>query len=577
MDTGGLMATQYRVFDWYLKDATNYSKTKYLDVACGSLSVSGDTELNTDSYFYNVVNIFPNSIGNTFSARIAAVTDTPIEMSIQDGVYAISLMISDVGVTIEGYAIELDTTLFHDYWLCLKGNEARLYIDNQLKWKGTPSISSTEMMHHIGFKNYVSGTSTLYIKMLRCTYGAKHPIDFDNITCEVQVDTIDTFDSINLRTYYNIGDKVYCREDDNVESVASGNKRARAFRIPVIPRQPNMPYFFFFRVRILGENGEASDWSYYLFDQPDNPFLFDTKVLLSSVSGAPENLVVFCEENRSSYIFIKGSLPEYDGEVNIYDELSEGYWHKVNNSYFMVDPDLTDTIWKHMYEDRLPGENVYSRYNKSGNISMVLEADASMIDLVRTQILQTIRNSHIQSASDSVLENNFGTLYNLSKDYFDNILEYRYALLTLQNAYCHPGEYLWLEHIFETITGAKPQIFEYKNMTGWVIWDDEDMLTASDDEKFLLVDDSTLYPTYNEAVLYSDNELAFGFDIDIYNPFGMKLPEKMVKEIITNFKPSVSSANIIMHDSDGREYQYPGYYYFAHYGQDLYYPADFED
>ena len=153
----------------------------------------------------------------------------------------------------------------------------------------------------------------------------------------------------------------------------------------------------------------------------------------------------------------------------------------------------------------------------------------------------------------------------------------KHALLTIQNAFCHPGEYKWMENIFETITGAKPQIFEYKNMTGWVIWDDVDMQTASDDEKFILMDEETLYPSYNEAVLYSDNELAFGFDIDIYNPYDMKLPEQMVKEIITNFKPSATQANIIMHDANGREYQYPGYYYFAHYGKDLYYPETFED
>ena len=577
MDTGGLMYNRYRIFDWYLQDATNYSKTSYLGVGCGSLSVGEETEFNTDTYFYNVINIFPNSIGNTFAARVAVTTDTPIEMAIEDGTYNLPLMISESGVIIEGTSIAVDATQFHDYWLCLKGTSAKLYIDNQLKWSGEPSLTTSEQMHHIGFKNYVSGESTIYIKLLRCTYGERHPIDFDNLNFEVEVDTIDTFDSPNLKTYYNVGDKVYCRQDQTVESEAHGNKRARSFRIPLIQRQPDMPYFFFYRVRVLGENNQTSDWAYYLFDQPDNPFIFATKLQLTTVNNALPNLVVFCEENRSSYIFIKGTRQDYDGENYIYDSLSLGYWKKVNNSYFMLDPDLTDVIWQHMYEDRLPGANVYSRYNKSGNVSTILEADAIMIDEVRTKLLQTIRNSCIQLASDTVLEDNFGKKYNLSKDYFDNLLEYRYALLTIQNAYCFPGEYNWMEQIFETITGVKPDIFELKNSTGWVIWDDVDMFYAPDDEKFVLMDDTTLYPAYKEAVLYSDNELAFGFDISIYNPYDMKLPEKMVKEIITNFKPAASSANIIMHDADGREYQYPGYYGFAHYARDLYYPATFEE
>lgn len=579
MDTiGGIMATQqYRIFDWYLKDVTNYTKSSYDGVGCGVLSVDDTTEYNTSSYFYNVVNIFPNTIGNTFAAEVAVQTDTPIEMAIADGTYILPLMIAEDGVVIEGVTISLDATKFHSYWLCMKGTDARLYIDNQLKWSGSPSSSSSEQMNYIGFKNYVSGTSSLYIKILRCTYGAKHPIDFDNLTFEVQVDTEDTFDSVNLRTYYNNGDTVLCREDENVTSVAYGNKRARAFRIPTIPRQPDMPYFFFFRVRVLGENGQASDWAYYLFDQPDNPFLFDTKVLLKGVRGAKSHLVVFCEENRSSYMFVPGEASSYDDDTTIRCDLSGGYWKKVSNSYFMLDPDLTDVIWQHLYEDRLPGENVYTRYNKSGNVSSVLESDAIMIDKTRCKLLQSIRNSKIHTASDTVLESNFGKRYNLSKDYFDNILEYRYALLTLQNAFCHPGEYKWLEDVFETITGVKPRVFEYRNLTGWVIWDDADMQTASNDEKFLLMDEETLYPTYNEAVLYSDDELEFGFDIDIYNPYDMKLPEQMVKEIIINFKPAVTQANIIMHDANGREYQYPGYYYFAHYGRDLYYPETFEE
>lgn len=571
------MPNIYRIFDWYLKDATNYTKTSYLDVACGSLSVGAETEVNTDTYFYNVINIYPNSIGNTFAARVAVDTDTPIEMAIEDGTYNLSLMISEAGVTIEGESITLDGTQFHDYWLCMKGDSARLYIDNQLKWSGVPSSETTEMMNHIGFKNYISGESTIYIQILRCTYGEKHPIDFDNLTFEVQVDTEDTFDSVNLRTYYNVGDKVYCRQDESVVSEAHGTKRARSFKIPLIPRQPDMPYFFFYRVRVLGPDNQASDWAYYLFDQPDNPFIFATKLILSTIKDAIPNLVVFCEENRSSYKFIKGVLPSYDGENDIYDEISNGYWHKVSNSYFMLDPDLTDVIWQHMYEERLAGDSVYSRYNKSGNVSTILEADAIMIDEVRTKLLQAIRNSRIQSASDEVLESNFGKKYNLSKEYFDNLLEYRYALLTIQNAFCFPGEYKKMEDIFETITGVKPQIFECKNSVGWVIWNDADMFYAPDDEKFVLMDDTTLYPSYKEAVLYSDNELAFGFDIDIYNPYDMKLPEKMVKEIIINFKPAASAGNIIMHDANGREYQYPGYYYFGHYGRDLYYPESFEE
>lgn len=570
------MSAQYRIFDWYLKNPTNYTKEKYNGVDCGVLSVNEETEYNTDSYFYNIINVFPNDIGNTFSAKIAIDTDSSADMSIEDGTYLFNINIGAQGVEVGGDVINLDTSIIHDYWMCLKGDEAKLYIDNHLTWKGTPSTSSTNQMHKIGFMNYAEGTSKLYINILRCTYGEKHPIDFDNLQFEVQVDTIDTFDSVNLKTYYNVGSDVFCREDDTVKSVAYGDKLARAFRIPLIPRQPDMPYFFFFRVRVLGDDAN-SDWAYCMYNRPDNPFMYDTKVILETIFGVKENMVVFCLENNSSYIFVKGESEEYDGENLIKCAPSEGYWKKVSNSYFMLDPDLTDTIWNHMLEDRLPSTNVYTKYKKSGNISATLESDAIMMDKVRTQILKAIRNSSINSASDEVLENNFGKKYNLTKENFGNILEYRYALLAIQNAFCLPGEYNQAISIFESITGVKPGIFEYKSMLGWVILDDEDFSKATPNEKYALFDDSTLYPDFNEAVLYSDNELAFGFDISIYNPFDIKMEESVVKEIVRMFKPAATSANIIMHDVNGREYQYPGYYYFANYGADLYYPSELSE
>lgn len=572
------MVQQYRVFDWYLKNKENYKKTKYLDVVCGSFNVTEETNYNTDSYFYNVINSYPSNIGNTFSAIFALdnTNTSPVTMSIKDGIYEFSIEVSTYGVLIDGTNISLDTSIFNNYWMTLKDGEARLYINDKMVWYGEATGESDEQENIIGFQNYVDGTATVYIKYLRCTHGAKYPIDLDNLKFEVQVDTTDEFNSINLRTYYNEGTKVLCREDDKVESVASGNKLARSFRIPLIPRQPDMPYFYFFRVRVLGDNGESSDWAYYMYDQPDNPFLFETVNMLSDIRDVKDGLVVFCVENRKSYKFIKGSNLTGDGDLVVPCPISGGVWKQVSNSYFMLDPDISDVVFEHMYDDRLPGENVYTRYNKSGNVATILSVESKLIDVLHFDLLKTIRNTNIQSASDGVLESNFGNKYNLSKELFDNMLEYRYALLAIEKAYCTPGEYKGIVDIFRSITGVYPQIYEYKNYPGWVIWSDNEALHIPDSDKFYLSDDDSLYPTFNEIVLYSDEGLAFGFDIEIYNPFGMKLPENLVKNIVYNYKPAPTEANIIMHTQIGREYQYPAYYYFSHYGKGLYYPEDFE-
>ena len=570
------MANRYRIFDWYLEDATNYKKVVHNEVVCGSLFINKDTQNNENIYFYNEKDVYSNEVGNTFSTILALGPDSQASMSIEDGKYNFQIKVATTGITIEGTTIEYDFSNFVDILATLINDEARVYLDNKLVWSGKPSKNSLEFRNKLGFGDPLPESSTIYIKYLRCTSGARYPIDLDSLKFEVQVDTVDTFDSVNLRTYTNEGTVVSCKEDTEIKSVASGNKLARSFRIPTPPRQPNMPYFYFYRVRVLGDNDKVSDWAYYMFDKPENPYMYATKEILENLNGAIDHIVVLCLENDSSYMFLKGSDLEPDGEEVLSCSISDGVWKKVNNSYFILDPDISDAVFEHMYNARMPGENVYTHYNKSGNIANVLSTEAKLVDKVEYELVQAIRNENIHSAQESVLDDNFGKKYNLTKDYFDNNLEYRNSLLEIQKCYCYPGEYNKLKRVIKAITGVNPDIEEYKNMTGWIIWNEADAISAPESEKFVLKDEETIYPERNEAVLYSEEELAFGFDIHIYNPFDLKLPEDLIKSVVYSFKPAVSMANIIMHDKYGREYQYPAHYYFSNYGNGLYYPNDYE-
>lgn len=560
-----------RIFDWYVQNPGNYTQEEYLSEKCGCITVGDDTTGNTDSYLYNLNQNYSNSIGNTFSAIFALTTDSGhATMFVDDGKYRVSISVGSTGVQVGEDFIQMDTSVFNDYLITIQGDEYRLYINNKKVFSGVPSTPSINPENNIGFSDYESGNSKLYIRIVRCTSGFRFPIDFDNLEFEVQVDTVDTFDSPNLRTYTNSGTVVTCKEDPTVKSVASGSRLCRSFRIPTIPRQPDMPYFFFYRVRITGNY--PSDWAYFMFDEPETPYLYDNLEVMGDIRGLQDGMIGFCIQNRSSYMFLKGTELIPDGENIIACDLSSGVWKKVINSYFMLDADLTDAIFSHMYNSRLPGGNVYTRYNNSGNIATILKTESKLTDLIIFDIIKAIRDSRIYTASDSVLQNNFGSKYNLSKDYFMGPLEYRYALLEIDSAYRNPGTKSGIKRIFKSIFGVDPIIKEYRHVPGWIIWGDYD--TPPENLEFVLSDDNELYPTYNEIVLYSEEDTAFGFDISVYNPYDISVSEKLVTEIVSDFKPVCSSENIIMHDKYGLEFQYPAYYYFSNFGRGLYYPKD---
>lgn len=624
----------YRVFNWYIKDITYYKTlpytkdgevVSYLDTSCGCIQGEEGMSPNSDSYFYNSTEVYQQE---TLYTRIAVDTNNPVQLILDNGTYRFTANITNTSVSFGSYTYSLNAKVFHDYIISTNGTSALLFVDNVLVGSIEDGSSSSEAGCYLKFQNPLNDLSALYIKNLGTVQGFKLPLDLDSLQFELQVDSVDTFNSINLKTYTNgLGDNkhslICAQTSEVIEGGAFGDKLGRSFTIQIPPRQLDKPYFFYYRVRpIYSELGTGEikygDWAYFMFDEPDNIFLFDTTKSMEEVSNMEEGIIAFCEENRQSYYFKKGVppvevlLPSVSTEsdtgnnvvINISESvildqndnivintplevvenisndyikcsLSDGYWKPTNNSYFMLDTNVSETIFNSV-NNRLPSDEVYTRYNKSGNIANIISVEAQLEDKVRYQLLETIRDSRLQSAREIALPTIYGTKYNLDPAYFEDNLMYRYALMDIDKYYRVPGAYKGIVDIFTTITGVKPIITEYKDVPGWVIYSESDMLDMETEEIYHLDDEETLYPEYKTAVLYSDEERAFTFDIEIFNPYNVKLTESMVKEIVTAYKPVATLGNIIMHHSNGREFQYPGYYYFGHYGNDLYYPKSEE-
>lgn len=571
--------SKIQIFNWVLQDSSTFKQLEYKNVQCGSITPNG-ADVPTDVYFENINNANINSIGNTFSSTLAFDSSNNgfVGMTLEDGKYIINVRINSSGITFEGETFTLDTSVFNEYLISIKDNTCRLFVNKKLLYIGTPKNKSNTLSAKVGYQRGVAGTSTTYIKFLKITKGAKAPLDLSGIKFKLQVDTTDQFNSVNLKTFVNDGDIVTCEEDTALKGTHLGTGLVRAFSIPLLPRQDNKIIYYFYRVKIDSDD-YTSDWSYFYFDEPLNPYLFTTKNMMTKINkvNAFNGLVAFCMENRYSYMYLEdGSGEVVDGDTILKVEQDDNaVWKKVINSYFYLDPDLTTPIFESIYEDRLPGDNVYTRYNKSGNIANLIESESAVIEQVDFENKNFARDLNIQSCRDSYLYNNFGKGFGLAAEYFNNTNEYRDALLAVNNVYCTPGVYNPLVYLFEVITGVKPTIDEYKDKKTWVLWSQSDAMLKSDSERFVIADYDYPYSKKPSIVLYSEKGKAFSFDIHIYNPYGLKLNYAMVKTIVDTYKPVASQANIIMYTSDGKPVQYPGEYYFSNYGEGLYYKNSF--
>lgn len=685
------------VGDWKLNDKDGYNKTVYNDVSCGKLFIPLSDAVSHNFFYKDKV--FDSTIGNTLSAKVALgfedalpmlaseddylleeddivflsssiSTSGPLQLCISDGTYMVIADIKDGEVSIDDSSFSLDTFVFHEYWLTLKNGKYQLFVDKDLVLEGD-AISSTSRRISVGFTRIPNDYDSAYIKYLKTAEGEKRPIDLSKVVCELQVDTSDTFNSANLKTYYSVDDLVFAKQDgankvfinvneDNTSEArtititldgvsgndvsigandsailianaivtqgipagwtatlsgtkititkntvtpiehatkeynyltitgenpiditfdilhrgtALGTGIVRSFTIPLLPRQEDEAVCYFFRVRV-NNDFYTSDWAYYFYDEPVVDIIFSTKEQLSNTKYIVNRVVAFCYENRQSYMLKTNPTPEDLSRNCISISNNNAVWVPINNSFFMLDADNSNYYFNQVYNYRLPDEEVYTKYNYSGNIANAISSEATVIDIADFELKNVSRDLDIHLCRDSYLYNNFGSLYNLAQEYFNTVNEYRDTLLSIIKGFCTPGNTKVLKDILGGIMGVEPYIEEFKNTKKWILWDRASLLTKADNEKYILFNPEHLYTTKNKAVLYSNKGKAFTFNIHLYNPLGLVINPTMVRIIVDLFKPTFSQANIIFYDEEGLPIVYPAEYYFSDYGQGLFYAED---
>lgn len=595
--SGRSIEEQYRVGNWYLNDIRGYSVVTYEGVTCTELNSIVGPSSALNSFFYTR-DVSDDATGNTISARIAfnpetimladsnnymyaseddvfftASNNSVAQLLLADGPYMVVANIGNGQVVVGENEYTLSTTQFHDYWLTLKNGKYQLFVDGILLLEGD-AIPSNSRMAAFGFLGSPAIGDSVYIKYLKHTKEYKRPLDLSKMSFELQVDTSDTFDSINLKSYYDIDNIVY--ENNNEVGTALGDGIVRSFTIPILPRQDMRNICYFFRVR-ANSDYYTSDWAYYYFDEPAIDILFTKKDTMKQIKYKVDKMVAFCYEGRQSYMLIENPGPSdfREGYVQIKD--SEAIWKPISSSYFLLDPNMSSYYFDSIYNYRMPDEEVYTKYDKSGNIANAIDSETVLLDMVAFEIKNSSRDLDVHLCRDSYLYNNFGKQYSLASEYFNTINEFRNTLLMVINDYCEPGNTYKLQEILATITGVIPRIEEFKHKKKWVIWDSATSLIKPDNEKYILFNPNLPYSNKNKAVLQTAEGKAFTFNIHLYNPLGLNINPDLINVIVSSFKPVFSQANIIFYTQDGMPYTYPAEYYFSSFGQGLYYREDTQE
>ena len=252
LKSGKSVIKKYKVGEWTLNDIHGYSVVTYEGTSCGGLTPTINGTSILPNYFYKD-DVYPSSIGNSVCAKVAfdaghilladsdnymLVDDDNVifadnsksiaQLFIADGTHMVVANIGDGAVTIGSDTFTVSTTQFHSYWLTLKDGKYQLFVDRDLVLEGN-AISAIGRRISFGFTDVPKISDNVFIKYLKTVKGIKRPIDLSKISFELQVDTTDTFDSVNLKSYYNIDNLVY-----NTSIVIESHLQAQTGRVTLV-------------------------------------------------------------------------------------------------------------------------------------------------------------------------------------------------------------------------------------------------------------------------------------------------------------------------------------------------------
>ena len=549
--------------------------------------------------------VHSSKIGNSFEAVSifdSKDTNSYFEMVIDDGTHRAVLKVQEGTITLGTESLPVLNTdkELHRYTITLKNGLITVFFDaaKVIELETTNSSVNPEML--IGFTQAQQGSAELKIKYLKRCSGAYNYLKTKDVDFELLVDAVDTFDSPNLKTYTkasfaNIKEvpdawdpiSLICGDFDGEHYLFNGLVQAATIHLP--PKQDNKEIPFYYKVRFNGPE-YVSDYSQtYLINRVKPTALVETSTpgIYAELTAADSGYKSYSVPVTNGRVVLPAT-PVSDGwNVQIYNagihtikvvdtlnfaqqEISPynivSYTYSAENSNwtssivqkkqsFILPPNITNLVFDAVFNHHLPAyDEVYTKAFNSGNVADILRGQAEQIDSIyATMQTQYARLSNFTADRDT-MNQRWSNIFGLDKSLFKNSADMRDTMQTL--ILNLKGEMIskTLEYLISTITGAKPEIIEYKDLDFNILWSEKEIKQLPPNKTYYLYDEE--HPSYEVKpfILYGGSDKAFSFQINVFDPYNLQYNQELIKQIVDMFKPVYSYAIINFYSWEGMPY-----------------------
>lgn len=611
----------------------NLSNEEYFTPKVGEPPVGGDVYVTFDipdltivpySYLWSDTSrVSASEVGNSF--EIVAIFDdkgtgSHATMYIDDGTNRAGIHIAkDLITSIDGQqSITVANTdgNTHRYTLTLQNGIFTILFDTNVIASYTVTAPTEKKQLLVGFPESQNGAATLKMQYIKYTSGVYKYIKASDIDFELLIDTVDTFDSPNLKTYTKASFDTIPSVPDNWSPVSliCGNYTGtgydfkglvQAATVHMPPKQDQDIYTFYYKVRFNGPS-YVSDWSQTYLTERVKPTPL-TLIPTTEFQDTPLAAYSICKRFTSEDNGYHALVPPQDNTTAVLpgETLTDGWTLRIYNASdyhlqvitsdpfelttidpwnittfvyvastdswsfyteqrvqtYVLPPNITNTVFDAVYHYRIPAyDDVYTKAFDSGVVADITKGKAVAVDEFFGQLVKQKGNISSFTADRDDFNERWKSIFGLDNSLFKNSAEMRDAFqVVIKNL---KGEMLKtaLEVVIEAITGAKPDIIEYKDRYFNILWSYNTIKKLPVEQTYYLYDEE--HPSFRMQpfIVYGGSDKAFTWEIDIYDPYNLKYNQDLITGIIEMFKPAYSFAVVKFYSYEGVPYTKRYYY-----------------
>ena len=213
---------------------------------------------------------------------------------------------------------------------------------------------------------------------------------------------------------------------------------------------------------------------------------------------------------------------------------------------FSIPKDFTKDLTETMYT-MVADFNAYNKEVKSTNFYYIFQAFADTLNKQNNYVVKLKNSNFINKSIPDFLYNTFGILYKFTNIEGLNMEEYRRIIKNLIIGYENGGSWTSIKNTLKYLIGYTPDLLTFKKFYPWILRKKsltdpvsfKDRSYYNPESNYYLFKNSFTKPeNRNKIMLVNDNFRKFTFIVKSDNFFNRDIDETKVKDILNILKPA---------------------------------------